>query len=355
MKLKNKKNKRKKLNGEYLEKSKAKNTGITLIALVVTIIILLILAGISITAMAGQNGLITRTSDAASSAERASLIERVQTDIAAQKLKNKSSNISRSTLKDILDKYFDNVPSGKDLKKDTELIAKDEYGGSKVGLPEIYGGTLEEVVEITITGDAKQTTLPITLTINVTSNGESAKQAKYEINTKSENIGTDSDSYSQTVDGATTIKIDNTGDNYLHVLTTDENKKKTETIKGPISITTNYHEHTGSSESGIGCYTSAISHKHDDTNCYTTTTQSYKASIRYEGQTYGDGTWYRSGFCTACGAHIYQTGSSGGWGSDTPHTHTKTVKSLTCTKTIDGYALGCGKTGETITGYTVSY
>ncbi|MGN1269980.1 MAG: Tfp pilus assembly protein FimT/FimU [Clostridia bacterium] len=43
-----------------MTKVKQNNKGITLIALVVTIVVLLILAGISITALFGDNGLITR-------------------------------------------------------------------------------------------------------------------------------------------------------------------------------------------------------------------------------------------------------------------------------------------------------
>ena len=43
-----------------MTKEKQNNKGITLIALVVTIVVLLILAGISITALFGDNGLITR-------------------------------------------------------------------------------------------------------------------------------------------------------------------------------------------------------------------------------------------------------------------------------------------------------
>ena len=43
-----------------MTKVKQNNKGITLIALVVTIVVLLILAGITITALFGDNGLITR-------------------------------------------------------------------------------------------------------------------------------------------------------------------------------------------------------------------------------------------------------------------------------------------------------
>ena len=47
------------------------NRGITLIALVVTIIVLLILAGISITILTGQNGIINRAQEAKEKAEAA--------------------------------------------------------------------------------------------------------------------------------------------------------------------------------------------------------------------------------------------------------------------------------------------
>ena len=43
------------------EKELLKNSGITLIALVTTIIVLLILAAVSISILAGDNGIVTRT------------------------------------------------------------------------------------------------------------------------------------------------------------------------------------------------------------------------------------------------------------------------------------------------------
>ena len=48
----------------YSEMNK-KNSGITLVALVVTIVVLLILAGVSINLVVGQNGLINRAKEAA--------------------------------------------------------------------------------------------------------------------------------------------------------------------------------------------------------------------------------------------------------------------------------------------------
>ena len=47
-----------------LTKKFKRNKGITLIALVVTIIVLLILAGISISMLTGQNGILNRASEA---------------------------------------------------------------------------------------------------------------------------------------------------------------------------------------------------------------------------------------------------------------------------------------------------
>ena len=51
--------------------------GITLIALVITIIVLLILAGVSIAMLTGQNGILTRATDARSDTSNAELVERI--------------------------------------------------------------------------------------------------------------------------------------------------------------------------------------------------------------------------------------------------------------------------------------
>ena len=55
-----------------------KNEGITLIALIVTIIVLLILAGISISMLTGQNGILPRASEAKEKTEKANLRDLVQ-------------------------------------------------------------------------------------------------------------------------------------------------------------------------------------------------------------------------------------------------------------------------------------
>ena len=52
-----------------------KNTGITLVALVVTIVVLLILAGVSINLVLGENGLITKAQEAKQKSHEESIKE----------------------------------------------------------------------------------------------------------------------------------------------------------------------------------------------------------------------------------------------------------------------------------------
>ena len=53
------------------------NKGITLIALVITIIVLLILAGVSIAMLTGQNGILTQASTSKEKTNAAEVAERV--------------------------------------------------------------------------------------------------------------------------------------------------------------------------------------------------------------------------------------------------------------------------------------
>ena len=67
---------------ENKAKSFDKNKGITLIALVITIIVLLILAGVTIATLTGDNGIITRTNQAKEETEKAGAKEKVQMEVA---------------------------------------------------------------------------------------------------------------------------------------------------------------------------------------------------------------------------------------------------------------------------------
>lgn len=59
------------------------NKGITLIALVITIIVLLILAGVSIAMLTGSNGILTQANTAKSDTAKAEIVERINMELSA--------------------------------------------------------------------------------------------------------------------------------------------------------------------------------------------------------------------------------------------------------------------------------
>ncbi len=100
----------------FNEKLKQKQ-GITLIALVVTIIVLLILAGISIAMLTGQNGILNRATEAKNANGTAQLDEKVKLAVA-EAVSNGLGTITDDNLREALN---NNVESGNyDLKGDSK-------------------------------------------------------------------------------------------------------------------------------------------------------------------------------------------------------------------------------------------
>ncbi len=138
--------------GEKQTKEKIKqksNQGITLIALVITIIVLLILAAISISALKGDNGIITEANEAKRKTEEANVKEMVEVEILKEQVKSRSGNLTTEELREILDQYFKDVPeNAEDLQKNLEdpeykLKARDEYGKDiELKVSDLYGGDL---------------------------------------------------------------------------------------------------------------------------------------------------------------------------------------------------------------------
>lgn len=123
------------------KQEKEQNDGITLITLVITIIVLLILAGISITTLTSNNGILTKTIQAQEKTQIAEIKESVQTDILAKQIEEKGKNISKTQLKIILEQYFQDVPESlPDNIDNLELVAKEEYGGHKIKIADIWNG-----------------------------------------------------------------------------------------------------------------------------------------------------------------------------------------------------------------------
>ena len=135
------------------ELKKLNNKGITLIALVITIIVLLILAGVSIAMLTGENGILTQAQNAKKETERANIIEQVRLDILEKQTEKEGENITSGELEEILKKYFSNDEENlKDIIEGTstdKLISKEDET-IKIDLSEIYDGKItdeEEVIE----------------------------------------------------------------------------------------------------------------------------------------------------------------------------------------------------------------
>ena len=130
-------------------KTRKEQKGITLIALVITIIVLLILAGVTIATLLGDNGIITRATTAKEKTQEGNVKEQVMLDILEEQMKNEGGNISAEKLKEILEKYFDKVPEASELEAklkgaEFKLKSKQEYGGQEIELGDIYNGDFEK-------------------------------------------------------------------------------------------------------------------------------------------------------------------------------------------------------------------
>ncbi len=88
---------------------KKKNEGITLIALVITIIVLLILAGVSISLLSGENGILKRASDAKTKTDISNLKEEVQLVMSARAVEKITTCENVKTLKEYLENQISTV------------------------------------------------------------------------------------------------------------------------------------------------------------------------------------------------------------------------------------------------------
>ena len=102
------------------------NTGITLIALIITIIILLILAGISISLLVGENGLLEKTYHAKEEYQKGAEKEEKDLDDLYSSIKVASDSQVTLTMEE-LDKYIEkkiqeHLFTGTELLKEMVLI-----------------------------------------------------------------------------------------------------------------------------------------------------------------------------------------------------------------------------------------
>ena len=108
------------------QKNKRLEKGITLIALVITIIILLILAGVTITMLTGDNGILKQATNARETNSKAEFEEQVKLAVIASRV-NDTANIDLKTLDEEINKI-----SGTTITKSTDdnlpwTVKKESY------------------------------------------------------------------------------------------------------------------------------------------------------------------------------------------------------------------------------------
>ena len=114
------------------------NSGITLIALVVTIIVLIILAGVSINMLTGQNGILNRAAEAKNNTENASDLEYLQTK-AYEAITNYYSEGSIEPENEYVLKNLNEANIITDVNTGTV-----KYNGKTYDISEIMGKTNEQ-------------------------------------------------------------------------------------------------------------------------------------------------------------------------------------------------------------------
>ena len=95
--------------------------GITLIELVITIIVLLILAGVSIAMLTGQNGILTKATEAKNKTEESGDKERIQFSVNAARIgDNGYQKLTQNNLQEEVDREFE----------EGEIVVRDNEDGS---------------------------------------------------------------------------------------------------------------------------------------------------------------------------------------------------------------------------------
>ena len=114
------------------------NKGITLIALVLTIIVLLILAGVTIAALSGPNGILTNATKAREDNAKAEVIDQARVDILAKQTEKMGESPTAEELEQILTPKYGTLSNEENIL-DRTLTTKDGY---QIPVRDIWNGTL---------------------------------------------------------------------------------------------------------------------------------------------------------------------------------------------------------------------
>ncbi|MGN1270087.1 MAG: leucine-rich repeat protein [Clostridia bacterium] len=124
-------------------KFKKGNAGITLIALVITIIVLLILAGISVIALIGENGLVNRASSAKVNTEYSTVKELMQSKVTEYNMSKLTENHDKTLIEYLQEQQ---IIDSNNIINVVKLVGTRLSTGNGTGTSDVY--KLEEVTEI---------------------------------------------------------------------------------------------------------------------------------------------------------------------------------------------------------------
>ena len=188
------------------------NKGITLIALVVTIIILIILAGISINLVLGENGIIQKSKSAKELSEEQTAKEKLSIEL-------QSLLVNKETSKNYNDEIFDEYLINKGFSVNGDIVICDgwQFQVDK-SVPEILTslgrGKINNAMKIEISQELATDYTKSTINIAVTYEGKLTQ-----ININGEKI-----EIPESVDGVYTITKEITENKTYSVLVKDENE-----------------------------------------------------------------------------------------------------------------------------------
>ena len=131
---------------ELVMNMKQENKGITLIALVITIIVLLILAGVTIATLTGENGILTKATDAKEQTEIGDEQEKVKLSAVGALAKDNGGEIKRSYLNDELTSYIGTEGTDYTLSESAPFIVTYSDSGRSYIIDE--NGNVSEYVDI---------------------------------------------------------------------------------------------------------------------------------------------------------------------------------------------------------------
>ena len=104
---------------------RTKQNGITLIALVITIIVLLILAAVSIATLTGENGILTRANDAKTQTGQAGAVEKVEVEVLGSYANN--GVLDKEKLSENLENNVEGLTSGTPIESFPATVTVDGY------------------------------------------------------------------------------------------------------------------------------------------------------------------------------------------------------------------------------------